>query len=67
MPSWISKKGNLCWKIKETLYVKLKNGYTIMLKGKDWMPVDTSTKAKAPTQRPEEPEDYKLMQFPDTL
>ena len=45
VPYWISKKGNLCWKIGETLYVKLRNGFTIMLENGEWVPSDAKTKA----------------------
>jgi len=46
-PYWISKKGNLCWKIHDTLYVKLKNGHTLMLQNGVWGPSDATTKATA--------------------
>ena len=45
VPYWISKKGNLCWKIKETLYVKLRNGFVMMLEDGEWVPADARTKA----------------------
>lgn len=67
VPSWVSGKGNLAWKLGETLYVKLQDGTTRMLENGKWLPSDAHTEAKAPTPRSPEPESYKLMQFPDTL
>lgn len=68
VPSWISEKGNLCWKIGEILYVKRLDGKTSMLQNGKWVPSNAETKAKAPeptVKRPEEP--VKRMEFPDTL
>jgi len=48
-PYWISKKGNLCWKIHEVLYVKLQNGHIMMLNEEGvWVPADATTKATVP-------------------
>lgn len=68
VPSWISKKGNLCWKIGETVYVKLRNGFTMMLvdpKNNEWVPTDAHTKAKAPASQkePTEPERARIQPF----
>ena len=49
VPFWISKKGNLCWKIHETLYVKLRNGFVMMLEDGEWVPADARTKATVNT------------------
>ena len=65
VPYWISRKGNLCWKIEETLYVKLKSGFVMMLENGEWIPADATTKATV--QSPEgEPETktFKRFEFP---
>ncbi len=45
VPYWISKKGNLCWKIGEVLYVKNRWGFTSMLVNGKWQRSDATTKA----------------------
>lgn len=49
VPYWISQKGNLCWRIGEIVYVKMKSGFTMMLETPDsnkWIPSNCHTKAK---------------------
>ena len=43
---WVSQKGNLCWRIEETLFVKLQNGHTSMLIDGNWKKANIHTKAK---------------------
>ena len=46
---WLSQKGNLCWRIGETLYVKMKSGFTMMLENPEqnkWIRSNAHTKAK---------------------
>ena len=51
VPYWISKKGNLCWKINETVYVKLRNGFVMMLENGEWVPSDAKTEATVETSQ----------------
>lgn len=68
VPYWITKRGNLAWRIGETLYVKRPDGFTMMLEDGEWLPADAHTPAKAPTPRPPEPEAHiRRFEFPDTL
>ena len=53
-PFWITKRGNLAWKIYDQLYVKNREGKVFMLKGGKWVPGDTKTDAKAPDPSPDE-------------
>lgn len=48
VPYWISARGNLCWKIGEVLYVKMKSGYTSMLIDSEWQRSNMHTRAKTP-------------------
>ena len=45
---WLSQKGNLAWKIGETVYVKLRSGYTSMLVDGEWKRSDYHTTARVP-------------------
>lgn len=51
VPYWISGKGNLCWQIDQTVYVKLKNGFTMMNEKDKWGPADAATKATIQTSQ----------------
>ena len=68
VPYWISRKGNLCWKIEEVIYVKNRWGFTSMLVEGKWVKSNASTEATAPT--PEKP-NLKVLpvrfDFPDRL
>jgi hypothetical protein len=44
-PYWISRKGNLCWKINDVVYVKRPNGFVMMLEEGLWIPADATTEA----------------------
>jgi hypothetical protein len=49
IPSFISRKGNLCFQLGETLYCKMKNGFVLMLQGQKWITAEgVTTKARAP-------------------
>ena len=48
---WVSAKNNLCWKIDETIYVKMRSGFTMMLADPEqnkWIRSNAHTKAKVP-------------------
>ena len=60
---WISKKGNMCWKIDETVYVKMRSGFTMMLADPDqnkWIRSNVHTKAKVPSASIEKAEIQKV-------
>jgi hypothetical protein len=63
-PYWISKKGNLCWRINNILYVKLQSGFVMMLENGEWIPADAETEALAPGKPEPAPEYIKRFEFP---
>ena len=47
VPCWFSERGNLCWKINETVFFKTKAGYVGKRVNEKWTKANFSTKAKA--------------------
>lgn len=67
VPSWITKRGNLAWRIRDGLFIKNLAGEVFELKGNKWIPSNADTKAVAPKPTVKRPEPVKRMEFPDTL
>ena len=67
-PYWISKKGNLCWRLADVLYVKRPDGFVMMKKDGQWIPADAVTTTSAPGRQAVKPVKTKdTYPFPDRI